>query len=136
MAIGVFALAALYLASVGSLNRRRPGVQDRPASGGQKIAFLAGCATVLVALGPPLEDWSELLPSGHMVQHVLLTMLVPPLLLLRTPAWLLRPLLRWKLVAKLGYALTRAPVLFALAGSVGLAADLAHSGDAAGESVH
>ena len=132
MAIGVFALAALSLGAVGPLNQRRPGVQDRPASGGQKIAFLAGCATVLVALGPPLEDWSELLLSGHMVPHVLLTMLVPPLLLLRTPAWLLRPLLQWTL----GYALTRAPVALALASSVGLAADLAHSGDAAGESGH
>jgi putative membrane protein len=51
-----------------------------------------------------------------MVQHILLTMLVPPLLLFGTPAWLLRPLLRWRLVDRLGYALTRAPVAFALAG--------------------
>jgi putative membrane protein len=33
--------------------------------------------------------------SAHMVQHLLITLVVPPLLLLGTPGWMLRPLLRW-----------------------------------------
>ena len=116
VALGVFGLVAAYLAWTGPLNRRRPGAADRPISGGQKAAFLAGSAALLLALGPPVEDWSDLLLSGHMVQHLLLTMVVPPLWLLGTPAWLLRPLLRWRLIARAGYVLTRGIVALALSG--------------------
>lgn len=116
IALGLFGLIAAYLAAVGPLNRRRPGFRGRTVTGRQRTLFVAGCATLLVALGPPLEDWSELLLSGHMAQHILLTMLAPPLLLLGTPEWLLRPLLRWRLVARLGYVLTRPLVAYALAG--------------------
>jgi putative membrane protein len=49
-----------------------------------------------------------------MIQHVLLTLIVPPLFLLGTPAWMLRPLLRWPLVARAGYILTRPIVALVL----------------------
>ena len=53
-----------------------------------------------------------------MVQHLLLMLLAPPLLLFGTPAWLLRPLLRWRVVARVGYALTRPLVAFFVANVV------------------
>lgn len=105
--VGVFALAAWYVWVTGPLNRNSPGSEERPVSFGQRAAFLTGCAVLLIALGPPLEDWATLLLSAHMIQHVLLTLVVPPLFLLGTPAWMLRPLLRWPWVARAGYLLTR-----------------------------
>jgi len=115
--IGLLALVAAYLYAT---RAGRPlGPDDRPATGGQKAAFIGGATTLLVALGPPLDDWSDhYLLSAHMVQHLLLTMLAPPLLLLGTPAWLLRPLLRWRLVDRAGYLLTRPVVAYAIANAV------------------
>lgn len=54
-------------------------------------AFLGGLAMLLVAVGSPLDAFAPLLLQAHMVQHLLLTMIVPPLLLLGAPAM---PLLR------------------------------------------
>ena len=116
--IGVFALAAGYILAVGSFRQRFPGAADQPAPRRQRVAFLAGCAALLIALGPPIEDWAGLLVSGHMAQHLFLMFVVPPLLLYGTPAWLLRPLLRWPLVARAGYILTRPLVAYALASLV------------------
>ena len=50
----------------------------------------AGDDPLFVALGPPLDDWSDhYLLLAHMVQHLLLIMLAAPLLLYGTPAWVL-----------------------------------------------
>lgn len=116
VAVGVFGLAAWYIWVTGPLNRNSPGSEERPISFGQRAAFLTGCFMLLVALGPPLEDWATLLLSAHMIQHVLLTLVVPPLFLLGTPAWLLRPLLRWRWVERTGYLLTRPLVALFISG--------------------
>ena len=117
--LGVFALVAVYLAWIGPLNRRRPDAAARTVSRGQVVAFLAGAAALLVALGPPLDDWADhYLLTAHMGQHLLLTLLAPPLLLYGTPAWLLSPLLRRRVVARVGYGLTRPLVAFLLANAV------------------
>lgn len=54
-------------------------------------AFGAGLATVIVAIASPLDAFAPLLLRVHMLQHVLLTMVAPPLLWLGAPAL---PLLR------------------------------------------
>lgn len=114
--LGIFALVVGYLWATRS--GRRLGAGDRAATGGQRAAFVGGAVTLLLALGPPLDDWSDhYLLSAHMVQHLLLTMLAPPLLLLGTPAWLLR----WRVVARLGYGLTRPVVAYAIANVVFIA---------------
>lgn len=53
----------------------------------QKASFIAGTVVLFVALGPPLDDWSDhyLLPA-HLVQHLLPIMLAAPVLLYGTPA--------------------------------------------------
>src|SRR5207249_4138645 len=49
---------------------------------------------LLVALNGPLHDLSDYyLFSAHMVQHLLLTLVVPPLLLAGTPGWIADALL-------------------------------------------
>jgi putative membrane protein len=72
--------------------------EGRP-DGPRFAGFFAGLVTLVLALNGPLHDLSDFyLFSAHMVQHLLLTLVVPPLLLLGTPAWmadrLLAPLLR------------------------------------------
>jgi putative membrane protein len=116
--LGVFALAAGYVLLVGPLNERRADAASRPVSRGQRASFFAACAALLIALGPPLEDWAGLLVSGHMAQHLILMFVVPPLLLYGTPPWLLEPVLRWPLVARVGCLLTRPLVAFVLSSAV------------------
>src|SRR5206468_683864 len=56
--------------------------------------FLAALLVLLVALNGPLHDLSDYyLFSAHMVQHLLLTLVVPPLLLAGTPGWIADALL-------------------------------------------
>ncbi len=47
--------------------------------------FFAGLATLYIAIASPLDAFGNLLLISHMVQHLLLTMFAPPLLLLGAP---------------------------------------------------
>ena len=76
----------------GALSRERPGALA-PA---QVVAFYAGLLVAAVALLSPLSVLADgYLLIAHMGQHYLLTLVTPPLVLLGTPGWMLRPLFRW-----------------------------------------
>src|SRR5512133_3534718 len=55
------------------------------------FAFVGGLATLWLAVASPLDAFSGLLLSAHMVQHLLLMSVAPPLILLGAP---LLPLIR------------------------------------------
>ena len=60
----------------------------------QVVTFSVGLLFLWVASDWPIHDIAEdYLLSVHMVQHLMLSLLVPPLLLLGTPPWLMRRLL-------------------------------------------
>jgi putative membrane protein len=85
----------------------------------QKASFIAGSVVLFIALGPPLDDWSDhYLLLAHMVQHLLLIMLAAPLLLYGTPAWVLEPLTRNRITNTVGYWLTRPVIAYAVANTV------------------
>jgi len=68
-----------------------PGREIARAS--QKVIFLFGVVLLLVAEEWPLHDLAEgYLFSAHMIQHMLFAYVIPPLLLVGTPAWLFRRL--------------------------------------------
>jgi len=68
---------------------------EAPATRGQVVSFVVGVATLLVAADWPVHELAEeRLLSVHMVQHLLMSLVAPPLLLAGTPGWLLRRLLR------------------------------------------
>jgi putative membrane protein len=57
------------------------------------IAFIAAMAMLWVASDWPIHDLGEgYLYSVHMLQHMMLSYFLPPLILLATPEWLLRVL--------------------------------------------
>src|SRR5713101_7977375 len=49
-------------------------------------AFLAGIASLWIAVGSPLDAFDDVSLSVHMVQHLLLMAIAPPLVLLGAPA--------------------------------------------------
>ena len=61
----------------------------------QRLAYFSSLALLFLTLNGPLHDLSDFyLFSGHMVQHLILTLVVPPLMIFGTPGWMLRPVLR------------------------------------------
>jgi len=68
------------------------GTRPRP---GPAVRFAGGLLALLLALNGPLHDLSDwYLFSAHMVQHLVLTLVVPPLLLTGVPGFMLDALLR------------------------------------------
>ncbi|MBC8161081.1 MAG: cytochrome c oxidase assembly protein [Roseiflexaceae bacterium] len=90
--LGLFGQASAYLlCTVGPLRRFFPGAQ--PETNGQVYTFMLVVLTLNEALVSPLDALGDdYLLTAHMVQHLLLALVAPPLLLLGTPRWLLRPL--------------------------------------------
>ena len=104
---GLLLLAGLYLLGIGPLRERFH--LGPPPSRGRVALYLCGVALLLIALEGPLHELSDTyLFSAHMVQHMLLTLFAPPLLLLGTPSWLLRPIVTQRHVLPVARALTRA----------------------------
>ena len=81
----------------------------------QPICFVAGTAILLLVLNGPLHDLGDnYLFSAHMVQHLVLTLIMPPLLLAGTPDWLLRALIRNTVGFGVARALTHPLIAFGL----------------------
>lgn len=108
---GVTALAVYALSVVG------PKVvpKGQPvATGQQKVWLGLGIMLLWLASDWPLHDIAEeYLFSAHMIQHMLLTYFVPPVLLLATPEWLARLVLGRGRAKRVFYFLAR-PVPAAL----------------------
>ena len=79
--------AGVYLRGWLVLRRRDP----RRWHAGQLAAFLGGLAAIFLALASPIEPFAGLLLQVHMVQHLLLMMVAPPLLWLGAPLFPLAP---------------------------------------------
>ena len=79
LGVGVYVVRGLAPAAGETVERRRKGF------------YLLAVALLWLAGDWPVHDISEEhLYSVHMVQHLLITLVVPPLLLLATPEWLAR----------------------------------------------
>ena len=111
--IGCVLFAGLYLAGVGPLRRKYGWAPE--VKRGQVVAFLSGVVVLFLALNGPIHDLSDYyLLSAHMVQHMLLMMIMPPLLLIGTPDWLLRPILKHPTVMEIARFLTHPATAFTL----------------------
>jgi len=77
----------LYVCGWRQVHRQRP----HRFGAARLAAFLAGLAALVLALASPLHAYADLLLTAHMLQHLLLMLIVPPLLLAGAPSL---PLLR------------------------------------------
>jgi cytochrome c oxidase assembly factor CtaG len=86
----------------------------------QTVLFIGGVLVLFFALESPLEALGDTyLFSAHMLQHLLLILLVPPLLLLGMPRWLAELILDWPFARAVESKLGR-PVVAWLVGVVTL----------------
>jgi cytochrome c oxidase assembly factor CtaG len=84
--VSVIALAALYIWGVVRVARRHP---SRPWPLCRTGVFLAGLTVVVVALQSGIGRYDDVLFWDHMVQHLLLIMVAPPLMIIGQPITLL-----------------------------------------------
>ena len=89
------ALEGGYLYAIGRLGPNVLPADERPATRKQMALYSIGVLVIFLAAEWPIHDLSEhYLFSVHMVQHLLISLVAPPLMLAGMPEWLLRRLLR------------------------------------------
>ena len=124
-----FALALTTLIYLrGWLLLRRAGVPYLPLW--RAASFVIGMLSLWIALASPLDTFSSFLITAHMLQHMLLMMVAPPLLLLGAPLIpLVRglpifaarefagPFLNWRIATRLGNALIHPAVALIIMGT-------------------
>ena len=123
-ALGLTAL--LYLR--GWLLMRRAGVPFVPLW--RAASFLLGLLSLWIALASPLDTFSGFVLTAHMLQHMILMMIAPPLILMGAPLIpLVRglpvfaarefagPFLNWRVAMRLGNALIHPAVALIIMGS-------------------
>jgi putative membrane protein len=117
-------ITIIYFRGWLSLRRASPALLSiRPLA-----AFLTGMFLLWVAIGSPLSAFDDASLTVHMIQHILLMLGIPPLLLLGAPALpllhglpqsfvraVLGPFLRWSSAQSLGRFLTHPLVCWILA---------------------
>ncbi len=122
--LAIAATAFFYVRGWLALRRNSPSL----LSAGKLAAFLSGMICLWVAIGSPLAAFDEASLTVHMIQHILLMLVVPPLVLLGAPAMpllhglpqsfvrtMLGPGLRWSPTQSLGHFLTNPIVCWILA---------------------
>ena len=111
--IGLVALLALY-----EWRARVAGRQPElgaPPTPAQRTRFVIALVAIFLSLNGPLHDLSDsFLFSAHMVQHLVLTLIVPPLLVSGTPASLFRQALRSRAVARVARTITKPLAAYAI----------------------
>jgi cytochrome c oxidase assembly factor CtaG len=111
----VLSVAVFYVRGWRSLNQLRSTLLP----GWRLICFIAGLAAFWLALASPLDAFGNFLLTAHMIQHMLIMFVAPPLILLGSPQnplfrglprWAIRdvagPFLTWPLLKRFGRAVT------------------------------
>jgi len=112
--LGVAGFILAYVLLAGPL-RRRWNLSPVGPTVGEWFRFLFSMFVVFFSLQGPLHELSDYyLFSGHMVQHLLITLLFPPMFILGIPGWMWKPLVKIGWVARVGRALTHPVVAFVL----------------------
>ncbi len=97
--ISLALLLGAYFYALGPL-RRRWGVAE-PVDRAKVAWFVIGWLVLALALLSPLDTLGdEFLFSAHMIQHMLIAIVAPPLLLLGIPAWMVAPLFKRETVRR------------------------------------
>ena len=87
-------LVGAYIYTVRTIGPSAVPIGQRPISRRHVVCFVLAMVVLFVASTWPIHQiGEEYLYSVHMVQHTLMSMVLPPLLLFSTPEWLLRALL-------------------------------------------
>jgi len=109
--VGVAILSLLY----GYASRR----SSKGVSSGQAIAFACAMAVILFSLDGPVDELEDARSfTAHMAQHLMLTLMMPPLLLLGIPGWMMRLIMKSRLTARMMRLVTNPLIAFSIYNAV------------------
>jgi putative membrane protein len=116
LTISIVLTALVYFRGWLALRKTRPS----QFTSGRLISFLSGLACLWIAIGSPLDVFADMLLSAHMVEHLILMSLVPPLVMLGLPVvpllrglpraariYIAGPLIRFRPLRRLAHQLVR-----------------------------
>ncbi len=110
--VGCLYLLGAYAIAVGPA-RRRFGWSREPVSRWRALSWTTAVLVIFFSLNGPLHEWADgYLFSAHMVQHLILMLLMPPLLIYGLPHWLIRKALEVPGVYRAARFLTHPVVAF------------------------
>jgi putative membrane protein len=81
LTLSIIVAAVVYLRGWVEIRKTRP----HQFTSAQAVSFLTGLAVLWIAVGSPMDGLADALLSAHMVEHLLIMSVVPPLLLLGLP---------------------------------------------------
>ncbi len=111
--IGTIVVIGLYIYAVGPLRERYH--LGKPVRTVRAVAFFLGVYFIFLALISPIDELGDYyLFSAHMVQHLFLTIVGPPLIVAGLPAWLLQPLLKKRILFSIGRFFTYPGIAFVI----------------------
>lgn len=103
--VGILLTGFLYFRWIKQYREKNPG--EEGATRKQQVYFGLGLLTFVFALLSPIDPWAEYLLSVHMLQHILLTIVGPPLLVYGLPKPMVnslsgigRPWTAWRFITK------------------------------------
>ncbi len=112
--VGVLLLTAAYLWG-GYVARKKYALSEAPLNPWRTVAFATSMFFFMLVENGPLHMLSDFyLFSAHMVQHLVLAQIVPPLLLLAFPGWMFRPLVKKQWTRTLGSFLAKPVIAFVI----------------------
>tara|TARA_B100000676_G_scaffold38257_1_gene36136 strand:+ start:1466 stop:2260 length:795 start_codon:yes stop_codon:yes gene_type:complete len=98
LGLGFLQLAYLYFTGP----YRKKKYPEIPKSPYRNLLFTLGNLMIFLSISSPIHVLSDdFLFSVHMFQHIVITLLSPPLLILGTPSWLISPIFNIKITLKI-----------------------------------
>jgi cytochrome c oxidase assembly factor CtaG len=111
--LALAAVAGVYFYALGPLRRRYHLAET--VDKGKVAFFVAGIGLLALALLSPIDYIGmEYLLTVHMLQHMMFSVVCPPLILLGIPGWMLDPLFRGPRVQHVARIITHPAVAFGL----------------------
>jgi putative membrane protein len=112
--VGCLYLLGTYAVLTSARARRHFGWSDEVRPGGRRAAaWVAAILVIFLSLNGPLHEWADgYLFTAHMVQHLLLMLLMPPLLIWGLPPALIQKALQIRAVYPVARVLTHPLVAY------------------------
>jgi cytochrome c oxidase assembly factor CtaG len=111
--LSLAAVTAAYFYALGPLRRRYHLAET--IDKGKVAFFVTGMGLLALALLSPLDILGmEYLLTAHMLQHMMFSVVCPPLILLGIPGWMLEPLFRGPRVRRVARLITHPAVAFGI----------------------